>query len=429
MTLTRSATASYKGYTFQRARALNLILTKYCKNGIDHESLNRIYFQEENHEDIDFFEKRDGNGTVLTLYQEKYRENNTNESLTIDSGLSKVIVSHFDKNASELREINYEVFSVSGKINKSKSILYFEKLLHDNTYNTLIGRFFIINYLAEKKLDYSKSYHDNIKVIEEYDVDKLIKKPFQGSIQITEFCKYCYDDRNINSLIEYLKKLKICISNNDFSKIHNETISKLKELLPEFNSMYNKMSTEYTESFSYILYGLFESNLINNLFDKNEEKSIRQLIDEIKKTINATIDLNSSDIVTLLSHTISHFHNRENGEDLKDLENNLISNEIITDYILKNKITCKKFLLNMINTGRSNPADNRWNCYIGIIMRKLLYQICRKLNYNSMEDKKLTGFISRSHNKKQNYVGKNQSSLNELDKYIKKQEIQRQYST
>jgi hypothetical protein len=79
----RSATSSYKGYTYQRARLLHLIFCEYYNDDLN----DKISFCEERLEDIDFFVKFDTQ-TNLHLYQEKHYNTSTTESLTKDSGFT-----------------------------------------------------------------------------------------------------------------------------------------------------------------------------------------------------------------------------------------------------------------------------------------------------------------------------------------------------
>uniref|UniRef100_A0A6C0H9D0 Uncharacterized protein n=1 Tax=viral metagenome TaxID=1070528 RepID=A0A6C0H9D0_9ZZZZ len=100
----RSASSSYKGYTYQRARLLNLLFCEYYSSNED--ELNSIFFKEEELEDIDIIKSNinDGNNEIY-LYQEKYLNNDENESLNKDSGLTKVLISHY--NNPKITKLNY----------------------------------------------------------------------------------------------------------------------------------------------------------------------------------------------------------------------------------------------------------------------------------------------------------------------------------
>ena len=93
--MSRSASSSYKGYTYQRARLLHLIFCEYYSS--NNEQLNSISFCEENLEDIDISITDINGNTEIHLYQEKYLSGDENESFIENSGLTKVIISHYDK--------------------------------------------------------------------------------------------------------------------------------------------------------------------------------------------------------------------------------------------------------------------------------------------------------------------------------------------
>lgn len=131
--MSRSAAYSYKGYTFQRARLLNLIFCDYLKN-YNEEDHDKIYFQEENKEDIDFYYiDQLNNIKTINYYQEKYLNTGVNESLTESSGLTKVIISHYDNK--DVSDIFYEVFTTSENKGKTCVLKNYEKLLKDNDNN------------------------------------------------------------------------------------------------------------------------------------------------------------------------------------------------------------------------------------------------------------------------------------------------------
>jgi hypothetical protein len=172
--MSRSASQSYKGYTYQRARLLHLIFCEYYTS--KYEQLNSISFSEENLEDIDIY-KTDNNGnTEIYLYQEKYLSSDKEESLNEESGLTKVIISHYDNE--EITKINYEVVSTSGNISYSKKLTNFIKLINDNINNYLIGKFIALNYCDGKLFSKQESYEkfiENIKKYKKILINLLIK--------------------------------------------------------------------------------------------------------------------------------------------------------------------------------------------------------------------------------------------------------------
>jgi hypothetical protein len=416
--MSRSASSSYKGYTYQRARLLHLIFCEYYSS--NNEQLNSISFCEENLEDIDISITDINGNTEIHLYQEKYLSGDENESFIENSGLTKVIISHYNKK--EITKINYEVVSLSGNISCSKKLNNFLELINDDINNPLIGKFIVLNFCNSNLFSTQESYEkfitdikNNILCIsniteminERIKITERDKNENSNRYRLNKFCHYCNDDTNITDLIIYLQKINFnIIKNKTFNEIHSETHSKLKNILPEFNQMCSRMSNEYNNFYSETLYGLFEMIIVKNLFQTNDKMTIKQLIDIIKDKI--TNSITNDDRLTIVIYTIKHFI-RENKYD--EIKNKLFDNNCLINFMLNNKITITKFICNFDNEKIIN------NTNIGDIIRTIIYNICILKNYKFLDDVKLLGFLYRTH-KNIKFTGLKYNSLKGIDNLL-----------
>jgi len=417
--MSRSASSSYKGYTYQRARLLHLIFCEYYSS--NNEQLNSISFCEENLEDIDISITDINGNTEIHLYQEKYLSGDENESFIENSGLTKVIISHYNKK--EITKINYEVVSLSGNISCSKKLNNFLVLINDDTNNHLIGKFIVLNFCNSNLFSTQESYKkfitdikNNILCIsniteminEKIKITEKDKNENSNRYKLNQFCHYCNDENNITDLIIYLQKINFnIIKNKTFNEIHSETQTKLKNILPEFNKMCSIMSNEYNNFYSETLYGLFEMIIVKNLFQTNDKMTIKQLIDIIKdKITNSTTD---NDKLTIVIYTIKHFI-RENKSPI--IKNTLYQNDNLALFMINNKMTITKFIREFY---KENIDVNNIN--IRDIIRTITHSICELKNYNFLDDDKLLGFLYRTH-KYIKFTGLTYPSLKGIDNLI-----------
>jgi hypothetical protein len=324
--MSRSADSSYKGYTFQRARLLNLIVCTYFDD-------DTAKFYEEQLEDIDIHTTITG-GEKVILYQEKYLNTSSNESLTKSSGLTKVIVSHFENN--DITQINYDVMSTTGNINISHTLKSLLRMIKHK--NPLIGKFICMNYLTDTK-SFPRTYEKIIEYVEKYEsrkiteaIEKLDKslsneleknkngeKAIEESekiltnketlIRIVKFCEFCNDPNNNELLLNYLGKLNVIITKGTFNDVHNKTLDIIKTKLPELNDVFNYMKHEYNDMYSNVVYGMFEMMSIKNLFDcKKSPLTMKTLKERIVETLNSVYsEENISDLVVYtLRHVRAH---------------------------------------------------------------------------------------------------------------------------
>jgi hypothetical protein len=408
----RSASSSYKGYTYQRARLLNLLFCSYYSS-VD-EELKSTYFKEEELEDIDIY-KININNEEIILYQEKYLNGNDDESLNINSGLTKVLISHY--NNDKITKINYEVISTSGNIKPSNKLYNFLKLINDNDNNYLIGKFIALNYcngyLFSKISNYDifiNKIKNEINITNLNDIinKKITNKDDKKSEKSTNlknlniFCHYCINDDNISHLLIYLKKINFCIQHKTFNDIHNETINKLKCILPEFNNLCNIMSDEYNNFYCETLYAVFDMIIVENLFKDNEKVSIYSLIQTVKNKYKNGITDN--DKINIIINTIEYFNSQNKYDDLKKI---LFKDYSFTNYLLKNKISITKFI-KLLKKKDKNIVD---------LIRNIVYQICLIKKYNFLDDKKVLCFLYRSHNNLK-FTGNSYRSIRNIDNLI-----------
>jgi len=420
--MSRSASSSYKGYTYQRARLLHLIFCEYYTSN-DEQLNNNITFCEENLEDIDISITDNNGDTEIHLYQEKYLSGDENESFVENSGLTKVIISHYNNNE-EITKINYEVVSLSGTIYCSKKLNNFLKLIKDDTNNYLIGKFIVLNFCNSKLFSRQENNEEFLTVIknnlniENNIIDEKIKITERDKIEKTnryklnQFCYYCNDENNITDLIIYLKKINFkIIINKTFNEIHNETLFKLRNILPKFFQMcdnMDNMSNEYKNFYSEILYGLFEMIIVKNLFQTNDKMTIKQLIDTIKNKINNSIT--NDDKLTIVIYTIKHFIREKKYDEIKC---KFFENNYLINFMLNKKITITKFICNFNDQEQNVNIDNN----IRDIIRKIIYEICLLKKYDFFDDVKLLGFLHRTHTKIK-FTGLKYNSLKEIDNLI-----------
>lgn len=412
--MTRSAASSYKGYTYQRARLLNLLFCEYYSSNED--ELNSIFFKEEELEDIDIYKTNIINGNnEIHLYQEKYLNNDKNESLNKDSGLTKVLISHY--NNTKITKINYEVISTTKNIDMSNKLKMFLTLINDDNNNYLIGKFIILNFCYGKLFSNQTNYQKFIFDIKNNNTDNFIelintkityttddKNNKTNIYKLNQFCHYCNNIENIPLLKIYLKKLNFKIENKTFNFIHNQTINKIKSILPEFNNICNIMSDEYNNIYSETLYGLLNLIIVENLFQNNDQMSIKQLIDIVKnKYINGIKD---EDKINIVIHTINYFIDKDNYDDFNKV---LFSNNYIINFIINNKITISTFIKKL------NIDSNNIN--IANLIRNIIYEICLIKNYKYIDDKNLISFLNRTY-KNIKFTGNYYKSLKNIDNLI-----------
>lgn len=172
----RSNSEGYIGYTYQRTKLIFLMMYYYDENNNNINKLNSLKFKEEGNEDVDLF-----NGDLIDSYQLKYHVSDKakNESFTIDCGLLKVLISHF--NNEKIKKIYYEYYFDNNENNEDKistSLYLFNKIKRDNEKLHLISKYILcvlfnkIN-ISNKKNTIDDKYDEYIDKINEIDNDIL----------------------------------------------------------------------------------------------------------------------------------------------------------------------------------------------------------------------------------------------------------------
>jgi len=396
MSRSRSAEASYKGYTYQRARLLNLIFTKYYTG----DDINTdIYISEETEEDISFSEEEKN----MEVYQLKYLSSNKAESISKSSGLIKVLLGNY-KTHDNIDKIYYEVVTTSSK-GKTKQLEYFLELIDDDQNNYLMTKFFKINF-NDKDNFFSKNttYNDLIEKLK--NDENISENENENYDKINKFILH-YDnqtDPNKN-VIQYLKKLDFKIKITNFEKIHEETIEAIKSKINSFKNKFESMSKEYIHFHSEAIYGFMNILVNNNLFDKNERIKLVNIIKKIKDKINTFETVEDRHII--LFNTIQFFYSGN----CNNITNTILKNDFIISYIIENKLTITNFILK----NKIIKFSNEFNQLIRII----IYKIIQKIDYEIHDDKKLTSFLLRSFDKLK-LTGKIYTTLKKIDEKILK---------
>jgi hypothetical protein len=127
--------------------------------------------------------------------------------------------------------------------------------------------------------------------------------------------------------------------------------------------------------------------IVENLFQNNDQMSIKQLINIVKnKYINGIKD---EDKIKIVIHTINYFIDKDNYNDLNDIV--LFSNNYLINFIINNKISISTFIKKInIDSNNTNIAN---------LIRNIIYEICLIKKYKYTDDKKLISFLNRTYKK------------------------------
>lgn len=437
----RSAINSCSGYIYQHVRLINLLFTKYYNVS----NLDNIKFREEGDEDIDIWV-----GEQRYLYQEKYLNGEQNESLTKNSGLTKVLISHYDKK--DIVEINYElVSSTENLIKLTNTLEYFKRLIHDATHNYMIGKFIVLIYCnkdfvrhihtitydefidklkeavstksmiddtfmcdrqLKNKNDESKNDESKVKTKNKMNGIKTIEE------MLEDFCSYCFINDNHVNLLNYLKKLNIVCAtnindNNSYTKIYKETIDALDKnnVLWKFVNKQKILSDQYKEFHNEMLYGLFNTLLIENILEQNgTTMSMTELINKAKEIYKKSKF--DDDPFTLLTHAIrSNINNNDASTKMFNV-NNIIDKLCILLCETKG-MNINKFISKLCNSDTLININE-----MSEFIRKVIQCLCFMKKYEFANDPGLISFLLRSNKNELHYVRKKYSSLDKFNAKI-----------
>jgi hypothetical protein len=394
----RNAEQSYKGYTFQRARLINLLFCKHC-HGLYDENNKNIKFKEEGLEDIDIYIINDQGKETINSYQEKYLSSTENESITKDSGLTKVLKSHYLKH-DKISEINYEVFSPS--VNKGTNILNFLfDLADDEKNNNLLGKFIVINYCKPNFL--KQNYIEQIQDFKEDLLDLIEEKNFKDK-KLNDFLTYCADEKNIDDLIVYINKINYRPEKRQYIDLYDETIDKLKTLLPEFNNLFVKFK-EFKHFYAEMMYGFFETIIVENLFKNNDEMSLKDLIDIFKEKINNFTTEDQSISMIIYGLFLMKRDQLISSEEFGDLDS-------LAKFMKKYKYGLENLVINLKNESKIYRE----------LLRKIIKKLCKCVNCDIFEEPKILFFLAKTHDEELlKLKGNSYRSLKDFDvKYFGK---------
>lgn len=408
----RDAVGPYKGYTFQRIYAIKLILDKYndSKN-------NDLVIQEEDQEDIKIINNK---SNKIDLYQIKYY-NSSKESITKDSGIMKVIKSHYTQ-YDNINNIHIIVASDNEKNGYKNAVNTFKKIIKEHP--KLIGKYLIMAYHEPKK--FKKKYEDNIKFINNFNVKEIERKIIESiekRIEVKEkkkkdkinkfetifeselntddeykFYKHMADKNNVDNIKLYMEKF-IFKDRETYNSIHDEIITNIKKMeeFKHFVETYDDESEKYKLSQSELIFGLLIKLLIDNLFNGNEGVLINNMINKIKNKLSS---VKKDDIYTLILNYYSkiRYEKNENIVSLSNIEENIYLENLVQIFI-----GFSSDFVELITVIHNKD-----------IIRKIIGNICKNIEYNALEDDKFVSFIHRLITNRIKMTGNEYKSLNNL---------------
>jgi hypothetical protein len=262
----RDAPESINGFFYQRYCCINQILN----------NKNYEYVLEEGYEDIDFIKINN----LRDIIQIKYY-GDTNESLTYNSGLYKVIISNYNK--TDIEKITYYAYNKHDTIYKKDL-----KNIFDNKKYFNIGKYLILIFYKNVKNDIKFDIRDI------NDIDDIYK------IHINDILHTFKNNQNINQIINFFNNENNC--NNYFSKYNLEegkTFDELnKEIDEQITNIYKDFINTNNNENKLLRITLIKNCILNILTDKmfkHTEMSERQIkYEEIKKSIDEKIKIYTS---------------------------------------------------------------------------------------------------------------------------------------
>jgi hypothetical protein len=393
----RNGTAANKGFTFQRTRMLELMMSdRYNDND---------KFTEEQEEDITV-ELSEEKFQCKDLYQLKYHSSLDAKTLQLtDEGLIKVLIDENNLNNS-IRKIYFEQsFENMPKTTVSINIKYLKKM-NDNLKTKYIINILDNNLIIENKsLDeienilnnqvYSElknmcdNYISNLPTQQKYK-DRLTKQ----SERCKAFVNRCLNSEDSQLIIKLINSLVFVDGQTYFTTVEDtlKLIKENTEINAKINSTKNISKIILTNKL--IIYSLFTHKLINKLFSEKRSITRKELIRELI--------LNMDDI-------------DKANEDIKDSFINCLINIPDFDVDIQKKY-CDDLCVEILKTYNMTDMTSRLmkrkditlknRC---VIIKKLLMCSIHILNYDIFDDKQLLVLIRYINNikfkKEKDYVG------------------------
>lgn len=279
----RNATASMNGYTYQRKYALYYLF--------QHETINIL---EEGEEDIDISTK---NGSVFI--QIKYHDKSSIESLTIDSGLMKVIKAHYKKSSDQLENIHeIKYMSYNGTFTKELDNMFnnkqYEKI-GQHVYHILVNNF-IEEYYSEKNKNKKKIKRKTEKLtIKQISEEKNCEKYYENDLEIINNDKLYKNKDGYKNMKIFLDKNfcelyfgKFILDNKmkNYEELENYI---LEEINNKFKILFNETNLSDVKQ-KYIYYKLYDT-LVSKMF-KKETDAINK--NDLFEMMNKKLEENTS---------------------------------------------------------------------------------------------------------------------------------------
>jgi len=310
----REAPESINGFFYQRYCCIYYIL---CNN-------NYEYVLEEGYEDIDFININNQRKIIQVKYY-----GDSKESLTINSGLYKVIISNFEKN--DIDEIIYYAYNKSNTIYNEKLITVFYDKYFFN-----IGKYIllIIYKHFDKKIKIKFDISNIASINNIYEKNKILIKNILIKNKKINIFNFFSNENNCNSY---------------FSKFNLQNGQTYDELNKNINTKITKKFYEFintnTDENKNLRITLVKNTILNILTDKMF-KNIKSIDRKIKQ----------DDIFKIINEKIETYTNPNNlyFELLKQTE------QIISDFLNKNHIERLNIneYINQIKNIKINSLDN-----------------------------------------------------------------------
>ena len=400
----REAPESLNGFFYQRYCSIYYILNDD----------NYEYILEEGYEDIDLIKINKQRNIIQVKYY-----GNSNESLTINSGLYKVIVANFNKN--DVDTIQYYAYNTTENIYHDDLFKIFENKKYYN-----IGKFVLLlvysnillnekkqkinsnknDELYEKhKINFNITNIDNINELYEIHKQKIKNKLYKTYKKKNN--KDIYDFfNNENNCNNYFVKFQL-LKGFSYKKLNEKIDAKISEKFNNFivannnenknlkillikntilnfltDEMFNNIKSEYrqiksevifqkinenikiytnTDNLYYELLKQTEKIIINSINNKNNKLNINEYIDYIKQ-----FEIDPLENVSFCICLLNNYYNELNNNEINNIKKYLVSfihNKIKIDDIDKyyKLYIYNSMIIRRQSTGFRIPHENLIN--------------------------------------------------------------------
>jgi hypothetical protein len=222
--------------------------------------------------------------------------------------------------------------------------------------------------------------------------------------KLNDFLTYCADEKNIDDLIVYINKINYRPEKRQYIDLYDETIDKLKTLLPEFNNLFVKFK-EFKHFYAEMMYGFFETIIVENLFKNNDEMSLKDLIDIFKEKINNFTTEDQSISMIIYGLFLMKRDQLISSEEFGDLDS-------LAKFMKKYKYGLENLVINLKNESKIYRE----------LLRKIIKKLCKCVNCDIFEEPKILFFLAKTHDEELlKLKGNSYRSLKDFDvKYFGK---------